>query len=207
MPTARHEPGPQLDLFIPYIADLPLSSKTKPLAGSRKPARELRPEGWLYGVIDGRDSNKLAHIIEAYRSVQNGWLIVDGGGNQPKFDKTMAAESALCLLPFRNSSEDTDSVWLNLQAIPTPFAWPTNIFAKTKVQDLLDDLIEEYPDNIIQRPIDFVNSSNDLLARSFDTPSIHSCSVARITFSTMVNYFERERRLPNVTPIRSRAEA
>jgi chromosome partitioning protein len=83
------------------------------------PERKVRGDGRPYGVLDGRMPDMLAHILNANRSTLNGWLIIDGGGNRPAFDAELAAEAGLCLLPFRASEEDLDTVATDLQRLPT----------------------------------------------------------------------------------------
>ena len=38
----------------------------------------------------------------------------------------------------------------------------------------MGDLLENYPDRVIPSPVEFVNSSNELLAHVLDNPS-HTC--------------------------------
>ncbi len=49
-----------------------------------------------------------------------------------------------------NSAEDTDSVKRDLDEIPDalawPTAWPTNVFARSEAQTLMDALLQNYPD-------------------------------------------------------------
>jgi hypothetical protein len=177
------------------------------------PHRELKPEGRPYGVMDGRDPKALAQIIASSHNAHNGWLVIDGGGNRPEFDKAMAAEADLCLLPFKNSDEDTDSTRLDLNALSLalawPTSWPTNIFAEKEARERLEALTADYPDRVIQSPVDFVNSSNELLGRSLDNPSTRVRSAARRAFSIMIDCFEQAKaaRASNVTPIWGRAGA
>src|SRR5690242_17152148 len=71
------------------------------------PLRKLREQGRPYGVLDGKEPQALAHILEASRKT-SGWTIIDGGGNRPAFDEAIAAVADLCILPFRNTDEDID---------------------------------------------------------------------------------------------------
>lgn len=97
------------------------------------PDRELLKKGRPYEVLDGRKPKELASIMNATRKASEGWLIIDGGGNRPAFDAEIAKEVDLCILPFRPSHEDMDTVSKDLErignAIAWPTAWPTNIFA------------------------------------------------------------------------------
>jgi hypothetical protein len=160
------------------------------------PHRELKTEGRPYGVLDGRDPITLANIIGNNHSQLNGWLVIDGGGNRPEFDKAMAAEAQLCLLPFRNSEEDLESVSLDLNAIPGSFAWPsawpTNKHAQDAAQPMIDALAKAFPGRVILSPIYFVNSSNELLGKSLDNPSTPVRAAARRAFSTMADHFSAQ---------------
>jgi hypothetical protein len=53
------------------------------------------------------------------------------------------------MLDQPNSAEDTDSVKRDLDQIPDalawPTAWPTNVFARSEAQTLMDDLLQNYP--------------------------------------------------------------
>jgi hypothetical protein len=70
-----------------------------------------------------------------------------------------------------NSAEDTDSVKRDLDEIPDALAWPTNVFARSEAQTIVDDRLQNYPDRVIPSPIEFVNSSNELLADVLNNPS------------------------------------
>src|SRR4051794_34435548 len=90
------------------------------------PEKELKPEGRPYGVIDGRDPAVLAQIIANNANVLNGWLIVDGGGNRPTFDAAISGNADLCLLPFGDDEEMTETVRKDMEALPHALAWPVN---------------------------------------------------------------------------------
>lgn len=157
------------------------------------PNRQLKEEGRPYGVIDGKEPMKLAQIITASHSTKNGWLIIDGGGNRPAFDKEMAKEAQLVLLPFRDSEEDLDAVSLDLQAIPHalawPSAWPTNAKAQATAQNLIDALDLAFPQRVIKKPLYFVNSAKELLGASLDNPTTPVRSAARRAFGIMADHF------------------
>jgi chromosome partitioning protein len=163
------------------------------------PKRPLRSEGRPYGVLDGRDPNDLARIIEANQSTLNGWLVIDGGGNRPPFDKAMAYQAELCLLPFRDSDEDDEMVRVDLEAIPHalawPAAWPTNDKAATKAQPYIDNLARDFPLRVIDRPIYFINSAKELLDKVLGEPSTVVRSAARRAFDIMSNHYEVQRRV------------
>lgn len=162
------------------------------------PKRELKSEGRPYGVLDGRDPTKLAQIIAANQSTLNGWLVIDGGGNRPQFDKTMAEEVELCVLPFRDSDEDLEMVRADLEAMPHalawPAAWPTNEKAARAAQHYIDELVRDFPARVIDRPIYFVNSAKDLLDKVLGDPSTVVRSAARRAFDIMNNHYAEQAR-------------
>jgi len=168
--------------------------------GLTDPKRQLKAEGRPYGVLDGRDPAKMAQIIAANHSTLNGWLITDGGGNRPQFDKAMAAEASLCLVPFRDSEEDLEAVRLDLEAIPNalawPSAWPTNKLAQQSAQRYIDDLARDFPLRVISPPIYFVNSAKELLAKELGEPSTIVRAAARRAFGIMTDYYETRQREP-----------
>jgi hypothetical protein len=102
-----------------------------------------------------------------------------------------------------NSAEDTDSVKRDLDEIPDalawPTAWPTNVFARSEAQTLMDDPLQNYPDRVIPSPVEFVNSSNELLAHVLDNPSTRLRSAARNAYLTMTDVFDRLHATANVT--------
>jgi chromosome partitioning protein len=153
------------------------------------PQRKVRGEGRPYGVFDGRMPGTLANILSASHSTLNGWLIIDGGGNRPAFDQEIAAEADLCLLPFRASEEDLDTVADDLCRLPNalawPTAWPTNAFAERAAQFYIDGLLKAFPGRVITPPIPFVNSVSELLAESLTSPSTPVRQIGRKVFSTI----------------------
>jgi hypothetical protein len=168
------------------------------------PDREIRDKGRPYAVLDGRQPKQLASILNASRTAQDGWLIIDGGGNRPAFDLAIADEVDLCIFPFRPSHEDMDTVSKDLDRIPNalawPTAWPTNIFAIPSAQSFINRLSKKYPGRVISKAIPFVNSASDLLAESLDSPSSPVRRLARKVFGVMEAQFER-----SVKPVKRRA--
>lgn len=163
------------------------------------PHRQIKSEGRPYAVLDGRDPHKLAQIITASHNTQNGWLIVDGGGNRPAFDEKLTEQADLCLLPFRPSEEDLDALALDMQsllhALAWPSAWPTNRHAQQAAQYFIDGMEKAFPFRVISKPIFFVNSASELLAASLDSPSTPVRNAARRTFSIMTESFDTHARL------------
>lgn len=167
------------------------------------PNRRIRGEGRPYGVLDGREPQQLANILNVSRSSFNGWLIIDGGGNRPAFDVEVAAEADLCILPFRASEEDLDTVADDLKRIPNavawPTAWPTNAFAVRAAQFYIDGLAKAFPLRVINTPVPFVNSVSELLTASLDSPSSPVRQLARKVFDVMVDEYD-QRKPPSFEP-------
>ncbi len=141
------------------------------------------------GGTDGRRPEALAHILSASRSTLNGWLFIDGGGNRPAFDVELAAEADRCLLPFRASEEDLDTVANDLRRLPNGLAWPaawnTNAFAQKAAAFYIDALASAFPGRVITTPIPFVNSVSELLATELASPSTPVRSLARRVFQVI----------------------
>jgi chromosome partitioning protein len=158
------------------------------------PNRKIRGEGRPYSVFDGKMANDLANILNASRSTLNGWLILDGGGNRPAFDAAIAETVDLCIIPFRASQEDVDTVADDMErltdALAWPAAWPTNSLAAKSAQRYIDDLTKKFPSRMIATPIPFVNSVSDLLATSLDSPSSPVRQLARKVFSVMAEEYD-----------------
>jgi chromosome partitioning protein len=150
------------------------------------PQRKVRGEGRPYAVLDGRLPEQLALIFSSRDANLNGWLIIDGGGNRPEFDKKIAENVDLTIIPFRASEEDIDTVAQSLSSLPNslawPSAWPTNAFAINSARYLIDGLNKAFPQRIIQPPIPFVNSISDLLALTLVVPSTVVRAAARKAF-------------------------
>jgi chromosome partitioning protein len=158
------------------------------------PQRKVRGEGRPYAVLDGRMPEQLAIIFSSRDSNVNGWLIIDGGGNRPEFDKQVAENVDLTIVPFRASEEDIDTVAQSLSSLPNslawPSAWPTNAFAINSARYLLEGLSKAFPERIITPPIPFVNSISDLLAMNLVAPSTAVRVTARKAFHTMSDYYD-----------------
>jgi chromosome partitioning protein len=157
------------------------------------PERKVRGEGRPYGVLDGRRPEQLAQILSASQSSLNGWLIIDGGGNRPAVDRELSAEAQLCLLPFRASEEELDTVATDLQRLPQaiawPTAWPTNPFAEKAAQFYSDGLAEAFPRRVILQPVPFVNAVAELPASALTAPSTPARHAGRNVFGTIEDFF------------------
>lgn len=164
------------------------------------PNRKMRGAGRPYGVLDGREPQQLANILSVSRDGFNGWVIIDGGGNRPAFDLEIAAAADLCLLPFRASEEDLDTVADDLKRIPNaiawPTAWPTNAFAVRASQFYIDALAKAFPLRVISAPIPFVNSVSELLSASLDTASLPVRQLARKVFDVMMEEYDTRKARP-----------
>jgi hypothetical protein len=171
------------------------------------PNRKIRGEGRPYSVLDGREPNQLANILGASQLTLNGWLIIDGGGNRPAFDAAIAAEANLCILPFRASEEDLDTVADDMRRIPNavawPTAWPTNAFAERAAVFYVEALTKAFPLRVINTPIPFVNSVSELLAASLDAPSSPVRQLARRVFDVMADTFDERQAKPTAQAIAS----
>ena len=66
----------------------------------------------------------------------------------------------------------------------------------------MDDLLQNYPGRVILSPVEFVNSSNELLAHVLDNPSTRLRSAARNAYLTMTDVFERLHAPSNITVLR-----
>src|SRR5262249_9096916 len=124
----------------------------------------------------------------------SGWLFIDGGGNRPAFDLKIYETVELTVIPFRASEEDIDTVAENLRAMPKAFAWPTawptNPFAISTAEYLIEGLGKAFPQRIMTRVIPFVNSISDLLTGTLGTPSSSVRQIARKAFETISDYYE-----------------
>jgi hypothetical protein len=161
------------------------------------PQRKVRGEGRPYAVLDGRAPDQLAVILASRDASLNGWLVIDGGGNRPEFDKKIAENVDLTFIPFRASEEDIDTVAQSLSSLPNslawPCAWPTNAFAIKAARYLLDGLGKAFPQRIVHPPIPFVNSISDLLALTLVSPSTPVRATARKAFTTLSEYYSSHR--------------
>lgn len=159
------------------------------------PTRQVKSEGRPYGVLDGRDPRRLAQIVDANRDSMNGWLMIDGGGNRPEFDKELCEIADLCLLPFRPSEEDLDTVSQDLTNLPGalawPSAWPTNRHAEAAARFYIDGLNKAFDQRLIDEPIYFVNSAAELLGATLDSPSTPVRNAARRAFDVLSTVYER----------------
>jgi hypothetical protein len=168
------------------------------------PMRKLREEGRPYGVLDGRDPERLAHILSESRANPSGWTIIDGGGNRPAFDEAVSAVADLCIFPFRASDEDFDVVGNDLRRIAKgiawPTGWPTNPYAFRAANLRLYGFTKAFPLRVIEHPIPMVNASSQLLGESLGSPPTVVRNMARKIFEIMAEEFENRVRKPVDSP-------
>jgi len=173
------------------------------------PTRKVRGEGRPYGVLDGRQPSDLAKILGASRATLNGWLFIDGGGNRQALDEELAAEADLCILPFRASEEDLDTVAADLARLPNALAWPAawtvNAFAQKAAAFYIEGLSKAFPLRVIATPIPFVNSVSELLAENLGSPSTPVRSLARKVFDVITERHEERNHLKETPTERATA--
>lgn len=157
------------------------------------PERALKASGRPYGVVDGRDNDVLSQILGSAGKAANGWTVIDGGGNRPAFDKVVAEQVDLTILPFMASEEDVEMVAASLVDIPNaiaiPAAWTTNAMAKKSNQGYIDAVKTAFPGRIIETPLPFVTSAAELLASDLGNPSTRVRNAARRTFEIISEAF------------------
>jgi len=93
-------------------------------------------------------------------------LVVDGGGNRPKFDELLTQVTDLAILPFMDGPEDIDVVRADLEAYPNAYAlpsrWPASMFTHAQVSAILEDLHQRFPGRIL-RPVPMIRASQTLV--------------------------------------------
>jgi chromosome partitioning protein len=159
------------------------------------PARHVRESGRPYPVLDGRNPQALAPIVQNAREAGEGLLVIDGGGNRPAFDQELARIAHITLLPYRASEEDLDTVAADLVTMPDavawPMAWTTNVFARKAAQPYVEALQQAFAGRVISTPIPFVNSSAELLSTSLENASTMTRNVARATYFELLDRLEK----------------
>lgn len=143
--------------------------------------------------MDGRRPQDLAHILSASSSTLNGWLVIDGGGNRPAFDLEVSSEADLCLLPFRASEEDLDTMATDLQRDCLADSLADERTSAARSQFYIDGLTQAFPNRVLTTPIPFVNSTSELLAASLASPSTPVRQLARKVFDTVEDWFTQQK--------------
>jgi chromosome partitioning protein len=174
-------------------------SNVTAIYGLTDPERELRNQGRPYPAFDAREPDQLARLLEFASGNHEGWLIVDGGGNRPVWDREMAQLVSLTIIPFRASDEDVDMARKSMEEMPGalawPCAWPTNPLAIEEAKKHIDRMSELFPGRVMLPAIPHVNSMSGLLAKQLDTASGPVRQAARRAFETLTDYFEALERM------------
>jgi hypothetical protein len=158
------------------------------------PMRDPKPEGRPYGVIDGRDAEDLSQVIANSAKMQNGWLVVDGGGNRPAFDAAIAELADLTILPFGDDDEMREVVKKDMARLQTalawPVNWPTNRMAAAEAQRHIDDIAKAFPLRLIEPPIFEVRATKELLREDLASPATQVRAAARRAFDIMSDRYD-----------------
>lgn len=121
--------------------------------------------GRNYLPFDARQAENLARVVRKLRSVENWYGVIDGGGNRPEMDTTIAALADLVLLPFRDSHEDIRTLVQDLDRFPNAYAlpsqWPSNPWQLQAANRTLDQLLGGFRERILE-PV-YAQSATKLL--------------------------------------------
>lgn len=125
----------------------------------------LSRNGRNYLPFDARQTENLTRVVRKLRSVENWYGVIDGGGNRPEMDTTLAALADLVLLPFRDSHEDIRTLIQDLDRFPNAFAlpsqWPSNPWQLQAATRTVEQLLGAYRDRILE-PV-YAQSATKLL--------------------------------------------
>jgi cellulose biosynthesis protein BcsQ len=129
---------------------------------SHRETLDSKERRYRYG--DARNPVQLEACIGQLRD-QDDLGIVDGETGHGDVDRTLYGLADLVLLPFRDSSEDIQSVLRDMaqfpQAYAVPCQWPTNLRQQRVANRLLDECLGHYKNQILQ-PV-FAHSTTKLL--------------------------------------------
>ncbi len=160
------------------------------------PHRSPKADGRPYGVIDGRNPQTLAQIIETSQAAGNGWLAIDGGGNRQAFDEEMSRLCGLCIIPFNDHEESLEAAAKDLgrleRAFALPTAWPANSKAQESSRRFIDALESAFPGHVIPTLSPFVHSVNELTGHSLGNPSTPVRSLARKVFEVVADLYSQQ---------------
>lgn len=110
--------------------------------------------GRNYLPFDARQTDNLTRVVRKLRSVENWYGVIDGGGNRPQMDTTLAALADLVLLPFRDSHEDIRTLVQDLDRFPNAFAlpsqWPSNPWQLQVATRTVEQLLGNYRERILE---------------------------------------------------------
>jgi cellulose biosynthesis protein BcsQ len=142
--TLSHLLAHGLGLFGKYTVAVLTDIERQPLARA----------GRNYLPFDARQTENLARVVRKLRSVDNWYGVIDGGGNRPQMDTTLAALADLVLLPFRDSHEDIRTLVQDLERFPAAYAlpsqWPSNPWQLQAATRTLNDLLGDFRDRILE---------------------------------------------------------
>jgi chromosome partitioning protein len=158
------------------------------------PGREPPPPGSLpYVFADGREAAARSKILNALRSREDWYGVIDGGANSMGTDEELAAISDLVFVPFRDSAEDMRVACRDLERLPhalaLPSQWPTNRWQFQAAQNLLESIPAHLQARVVA-PV-FALSSSKLLLQTpppvhFPTPVNNACrAIARYTLRVL----------------------
>jgi len=121
--------------------------------------------GRNYLPFDARQTDNLTRVVKKLRSVEHWYGVIDGGGNRPQMDTTLAGLADLVLLPFRDSHEDIRTLTQDLERFPQAYAlpsqWPSNAWQLQSAQRTVDKLIGRHAERLLE-PV-YVQSATKLL--------------------------------------------
>lgn len=125
----------------------------------------LSKAGRNYLPFDARQSDNLERVVQKLRAVEQWYGVIDGGGNRPQMDTTLAGLADLVLLPFRDSHEDVRTLIQDLERFPQAYAlpsqWPSNAWQLQAAMRTVENLLGRYRDRLLE-PV-YVQSATKLL--------------------------------------------
>lgn len=153
--TLSHLLAHGLGLFGKYTVAVLTDIERQPLSRS----------GRNYLPFDARQTENLTRVVSKLRSVENWYGVIDGGGNRPEMDTTLAALADLVLLPFRDSHEDIRTLVQDLDRFPNAYAlpsqWPSNPWQLQAATRTVEHLLGAYRERILE-PV-YAQSATKLL--------------------------------------------
>jgi hypothetical protein len=153
--TLSHLLAHGLGLFGKYTVAVLTDIERQPLARV----------GRNYLPFDARQTENLERVVRKLRSVENWYGVIDGGGNRPQMDTTLAALADLVLLPFRDSHEDIRTLIQDLERFPNAYAlpsqWPSNPWQLQAATRTIDHLLGRHRERILE-PV-YAQSATKLL--------------------------------------------
>jgi len=121
--------------------------------------------GRNYLPFDARQTDNLARVVHKLRSVEHWYGVVDGGGNRPQMDATLAGLADLVLLPFRDSHEDIRTLIQDLERFPRAYAlpsqWPSNAWQLQAANRTVEKLLGRHAERLLE-PV-YAQSATKLL--------------------------------------------